>query len=688
MRKIALAMLALTLLLGLAIPIAGASSLTTEEKFQVLKQKGIMTGFEDGSSRLYESMSREQFATVLYKLLELPQSGSTPSYVDVLKTRWSYNAIQAVRGAGLMVGKGDNKFAPTAPVKVEELAAILLKVNNTPSNSNISFTGKVSSWAKGAVGTALSKGWIEPRNDYTANATRAVLVDAVYALYSGWDTALDVRSVEAVDIQLVRVNLKTKIDSVDTSRFSLRDDRGNSVQVVYASVANDGFSVLLSTGFQAENRTHYLTIDGKSWTYTSTKSDTTKPTITAFERLGARVYVLTFSEQVDSGTATNANNYSFSGGLRITSLQLSSDKKQVTLTTSNQTNNTRYWLTVKNVKDLAGNVMDTRNDLSVVGNDDATKPTIIESEFKVNTDASLTIKFSEPVKREVAIQTGRYSISGLSIVSVSLDTEGRTVTLRTSAQKDKTVYSLTVSGIPDLAGNVMDTKTGLLFGGISNPVLPVKLQSIAAINQNTIEISFDRDISDADVNALGVAILKDNGSSINNNGWSKYAVRKAGTNRVVIVQLRTGTDPNPNLFQAGHVYTARVTGVTSLHTLEAANETTFAGTVTANDLPYAKQVVVLNRSTIKVIFSEPVKNVSAQYFTLKERDGDAVAISGDDLNNSNAIVTEVTLKLSKDLTAGKVYELGFKPGITDSAGFNGWKTKNGNEDINILFTGV
>ena len=63
-----------------------------------------------------------------------------------------------MRSAGIMVGKGDNRFEPTAPVKVEELAAVLLRVNNVPANPNVGFVGKVSAWAKVAVGTALSKG--------------------------------------------------------------------------------------------------------------------------------------------------------------------------------------------------------------------------------------------------------------------------------------------------------------------------------------------------------------------------------------------------------------------------------------------------------------------------------------------------------------------------------------------------
>jgi hypothetical protein len=372
----------------------------------------------------------------------------------------------------------------------------------------------------------------------------------------------------------------------------------------------------------------------------------------------------------------------------VTSLQLSSDKRQVTFTTSNQADNTRYWLTVKNIKDLAGNVMDARTDLSIVGSNDASKPTIVESDFKVNADASLTVRFSEKVNRDIAVQTGRYSINGLSILSAAIDSEGRTVTLRTSAQLDKTVYSLTVSGIPDLAGNVMDTKSGLLFGGISSPLLPVKLQSINAINENMIEIAFDRDVTDADVNALTINSLKDNGAGVSLSGWSKYAFRKSGTNRVIVVQLRTGSDSSPHLFQPGHVYSAKITGVSSLLTQDGANEAAFAGTVTPNELPYAKQVVVVNRTTIKVIFSEPVKNVNEPYFAIKEQGGDAVAISHDELNNTGAIVTEVTLKLEKDMLHGQVYVMTFKPGITDAAGYNGWRTKNGNEDISILFTGV
>ncbi|MHA6484204.1 Ig-like domain-containing protein [Paenibacillus sp. strain BS8-2] len=688
MKKVISIWLALTLFLSVAISAAAASTLSTEDKFQVLKQEGIMTGFEDGSSRLHESMSREQFAAVLQKLLELPRSSSTPSFVDVLKTRWSYNAVQSVRSAGIMVGRGENRFEPTAPVKIEELATVLLKVNNVTANPNFGFNGKVSQWAKAAVGTALNKGWITHRNDYTINATRSVLVEAIYAVFTGWESELEVRSIEGLSVQSVRVNLKSKTESADISRFSIYDHAGNHVPIYLATLSNDGMSVLLTTGYQFENRTHYLNIDGNTWSFLSPRSDMTKPTIIALDRISAKVYTLTFSEALHNDSAVNASNYSFSGGLKVTNIQLSNDKRIVTITTSNQSDNVRYWLTVKNIKDSAGNVMDTRSDLSIVGSNDATKPTIIESDFKVNPDASLTIRFNEKVNRDIAVQTGRYSIQGLAIVSASIDNEGRTITLRTSAQLDKTVYSLTVAGIPDLAGNVMDTKSGLLFGGMANPLLPVKLQSINAVNNNTVEITFDRDITDTDVGSLSISSLKDNGNNVSMSGWSKYAVRKPGTNKTVIVQLRTSSESNPDLFQPGHVYMAKITGVSSLLANDGANELAFAGTIVSNEQPYAKQVVVINRSTIKVIFSEPVKNVNEPYFMIKKQGGGDVTISHDELNQTGAVVHEVTLKLKDDMTPGQVYVLTFKPGITDAAGFNGWRTKNGNDDIALLFTGI
>lgn len=100
-------------------------------------------------------------------------------------------------------------------------------------------------------------------------------------------------------------------------------------------------------------------------------------------------------------------------------------------------------------------------------------------------------------------------------------------------------------------------------------------------------------------------------------------------------------------------------------------------------------MVSLSRTTVKIVFSEPVKNVSEAAFIVREKDGDAVKIKDDELNNPNAVVTEVVLKFAEELEAGHIYVMTFRPDtITDAVGWNGLQTKDGSRDFAKEFRGV
>ncbi|MBW7459819.1 S-layer homology domain-containing protein, partial [Paenibacillus sepulcri] len=134
MRRLRMIVLAALILLAYLPPLqAGAAELNTEQKFQFLRDKGIFTGFADGTSRLGDPMSREQFAAVLFRLWELREEPASPVYSDVLKTRWSFGEIQAVTKSGLMKGMGNGKFAPLTNVTVEQLAAVLVRAYGNSS---------------------------------------------------------------------------------------------------------------------------------------------------------------------------------------------------------------------------------------------------------------------------------------------------------------------------------------------------------------------------------------------------------------------------------------------------------------------------------------------------------------------------------------------------------------------------
>lgn len=682
MRKLLLLLLSLLMLVSVTYSVAAAATLSTEQKFEELKKEGIFTGFADGSSRLYETMSREQFAMTLYRLLELSDTSYVRTFEDVPRTRWSYDAIKAVVKAGLMNGVSSTKFSPDTNVTVEQLAAVLVRATGYTNPSTGFVYGTVSPWARSSVRIALDRGLIQQTGDYTANATRGALVEAIYAVYIDLNKqSINIQSLTTVSNRVIMLTLKQPVKNVTDDRVAIKDRNGRFIDVTVSSVSSDGLTVVLFTESLVIGMEHRLYIDGKEVrTFRAVSDDQVKPVVSYVKGLTSRTVEVVFNEPIDEDSAENGNNYRFNNGLRVSRVELTNDRR-VLITTSEQQNNATYELTIRGVKDTSGNTMDqtTRSFIN-----DNTKPT---ATAWINPTATITVQFSEKVDKTIAEQTGRYSIDkGLSVTQARLESDSRTVTLRTSAQRDGMLYQLTISGIPDLAGNVMDTIT-IPFASISDPVIPVDLQSLEALNSNTIEVKFDRAITDTDIKNLKLYILKDNGKDLSMSGWSQAALRK--DDKTASVQFRTKDSANPKLFVPGHYYLGSVTGVASLLTNDGENEITFAGITVNNPIPYVKEVKAIADNRVKVIFSEPVTNVDEVAFTIKQLDGVTIEIDYDELNDKSRIVTEVVLRLKDkfELKPGWEYRMTFNPNvITDAAGWNGLQTtKDNNEPYVVQF---
>lgn len=885
------------LLLMLAIPAftASADSYSTQDKFDVLKDKGIFTGLGDGSAGLSQSMTREQFAAVLYRLWDLSDSNPVKaSFNDVLKTRWSYNEVEAVNEAGLMTGTAARVFSPTANVTVEQLAVVLVRAFGYGSGSS-PVAGLVSPWARSSVSAALDHGFISYQSNYKAAATRGQLVDAAYAVYQQQNQQkLQVSSIQPLANSIIQVNLKTAVSLVNLSSFSLRDDQGTIIAIKSATLTSNGTTVILTTGPQQGYFYYTLTVDGTSWRYaaiwdnnggTGNPGDTTRPTITKVESLGDRTIRLTFSEQVSRSTAEDLNHYGIiTGDLNLYSANLSDDRRTVTITTSTQEDGYRYRLSVSGVKDLAGNTMTSRSDLYFYGiyDLDGSKPTVVSvtgqnnstiqvvfsekvdasdvrnvnnysidndlyvtratlasdgktatlytneqvngKEYKLTirgiadlagnvmntrrdivfkgtndhakpyvqsvsvlSNSTVEVQFSEPVNADQAKKLSNYSINNnLRVTNVIQDSNGDTVILTTTKQTDAVLYTLTIQGISDLAGNVMDKAANLYFGGYIDRTAPtvvgiqaaarqvvltfserldsssatrmsnykldgnlgavksavyddakkavtlttnaqspggvytvtlnqvkdlsgnaitadtriqfvgsdkettasIELQKLEVVNQNTVQATFNRALSDSEVASLDLNVLKDNNRDFDTTGWSEYVVRKSGAANVVVIQLRTKQSGNPSLFVAGHAYTGRISDLPGLVTKDGADQKVFPGTEKTNDVPYVTQVSALNSRAIKVTFSEPVRGVGKSGFSLLRDDGSTIGVIGDSLNDTNSIVTEATLYLDDDVKSGKTYRLRFKDSIKDAAGWNAIRTQEDSNPYQVVFAGT
>ncbi|WIV12253.1 S-layer homology domain-containing protein [Proteiniborus sp. MB09-C3] len=103
-----------------------------QESAEKLIAMGILTGFEDGSLRLEENITREQFATLAVKLLnkesEAEKLKKDSIFKDVKKDRWSVGYINVAVNQGLIVGRGDGTFAPSANITHGEILTILVRL--------------------------------------------------------------------------------------------------------------------------------------------------------------------------------------------------------------------------------------------------------------------------------------------------------------------------------------------------------------------------------------------------------------------------------------------------------------------------------------------------------------------------------------------------------------------------------
>ena len=89
---------------------------------------GIMNGYEDGTFKPHDVLTRAELATVLWNLSGQKAAGEdTLTFTDVAENDWFYAAVQWASGEGIVNGYEDGSFKPDQAVTREELAVMLYR---------------------------------------------------------------------------------------------------------------------------------------------------------------------------------------------------------------------------------------------------------------------------------------------------------------------------------------------------------------------------------------------------------------------------------------------------------------------------------------------------------------------------------------------------------------------------------
>jgi alpha-tubulin suppressor-like RCC1 family protein len=172
-----------------------------KDVLKTLKKCGILNGYEDGSFKPDQGITRAEFVTMLVTALNAEAKGAQSIYTDVTPSDWFYTPVTVATKVGWIDGMGNGLFEPNAPITREQMFTILGRIsvdldeiydgkqNKMPSSemekwlAKFSDKGVVSDWAKGPIADAIKAdlvhgnpdGTLQPKKDSTRAEAATVI---------------------------------------------------------------------------------------------------------------------------------------------------------------------------------------------------------------------------------------------------------------------------------------------------------------------------------------------------------------------------------------------------------------------------------------------------------------------------------------------------------------------------------
>ena len=243
-----------------------------EKTLQQFIDNGWIQG-DEGGIRPDSTITRAETATVVGAVEEYTEEADVSGYKDVAKTDWFYKQVAKIVKANVMVGVGDNKWAPQGDVTREQAAVIMCKLNDvsvdTKANaadiraqlSKLGYTdaNAVSDWAAPYILAAVQNGYMSGYPDHTLrsgnNITRAeaiVMLDKAGATeqfayvimnvpYDDFYKAEGVTAVNGVDAVTSATMRKSRMNTADgltagTYYKTAEDEKSDAIRGVVCTV--------------------------------------------------------------------------------------------------------------------------------------------------------------------------------------------------------------------------------------------------------------------------------------------------------------------------------------------------------------------------------------------------------------------------------------------------------------------
>lgn len=147
------------------------------EAVDSMSAKGLVNGYEDGTFRPNDNISRAEVAKILTTYFNVTAS-TQEEMSDVPAGAWYEDAMRKAVGAGYMQGDSGAvvTYRPEDNITRQEAAVMITRAFNWDPSGSTSFTDSadIASWAANAVATLVDKGVINGYEDGSFKPTAAI----------------------------------------------------------------------------------------------------------------------------------------------------------------------------------------------------------------------------------------------------------------------------------------------------------------------------------------------------------------------------------------------------------------------------------------------------------------------------------------------------------------------------------
>lgn len=130
--------------------------------------KAYISGYENGLFKPDEYITRAETASMLYRILDVEETGTVKEFSDIEKNSWYETAVNAMSASGIVNGYEDNTFRPDKEITRAEFVTMLMQNSGVLKFDSVPF-GDVTDdmWSSDYIYSAYKSGYIDGYEDGT-----------------------------------------------------------------------------------------------------------------------------------------------------------------------------------------------------------------------------------------------------------------------------------------------------------------------------------------------------------------------------------------------------------------------------------------------------------------------------------------------------------------------------------------